>query len=188
MRQIVIWQTLASRGLSWMDHNSNVMLQTSPAICGTPIFVNARILWAVFMVPFLALLLLAMPAISQTMPENASAKSYGEGWECNFGYRLIGDNCAAVVVPENAYETNRAYGLGWECRHGYREVDETACVAVVVPEGGFLDPSGERWHCLRGFFKVDDTCQVVVVPENGYLSVAKGGGWRAVPGFIIPNR
>ena len=145
---------------------------------------DARIPWVVFTGPIIALFLFAMPAFAQTMPENASAKSYGEGWQCNVGYRLDGGICATVVTPENAYETNRTYGSGWECLHGYRKVGQTDCVAVVVPDGGFLDPSGERWHCLRGFLKVDDTCQEIVVPENAYLVDATyGSGWKCSRGF-----
>ena len=53
------------------------------------------------------------------MPANAQPKSYGEGWECDRGYRRGGDVCLAIVVPENAYATNRTYGAGWECLHGF---------------------------------------------------------------------
>ncbi len=135
-----------------------------------------------------ALLLFSMPAFaqstSQSVPENATATSYGDGWKCNAGYRLSGDVCAAVVVPENAYPTNRTYGLGWECLHGFRENDEATCVAVIVPDGGFLDSSGERWHCSRGFLKIDDTCQEIVVPANAYLAdTTYGPAWECKRGF-----
>ena len=57
----------------------------------------------------IAVLLLALPAFAQTaaqpMPENASAKSYGDGWECNIGFRLNENACVAVIVPQNAYDT-----------------------------------------------------------------------------------
>lgn len=109
---------------------------------------------ALLMGAIIAVLLLALPGVAQTtaraMPENASAKSYGGGWECNTGFRLNENDCVAVVVPENAYDTNRSYGSGWECLHGFRRADNAACVAVEVPEGGYLDPSGIRWRCLRG--------------------------------------
>lgn len=139
-----------------------------------------------------AVLLYALPAFAQStappMPENASAKSYGDGWECNIGFRLNENSCVAVVVPQNAYDTNRSYGSGWECLHGFRKTDEAACVAVEVPEGGFLDPSGERWRCLRGYIKVDDTCQEIVLPANAYLTDASyGPAWTCERGFEANN-
>lgn len=138
----------------------------------------------------IAILLLALPAFAQTaaqpMPENASAKSYGGGWECNIGFRLNENDCVAVIVPQNAYETNRSYGSGWECLHGFRSIDKTACVAVDVPEYGYLDPSGERWRCLRGFIKVDDTCQEIILPANAYLADASyGSTWTCERGFEV---
>ena len=143
-------------------------------------------------VPFfglvVAVLLLALPAFAQTavqpMPENASAQSYGDGWECNIGYRLNENACVAVIVPQNAYDTNRSYGSEWECLHGFRRTDEATCVAVAVPDGGFLDPSGERWRCLRGYIKVDETCQEIMLPANAYLAdVSFGYSWTCERGF-----
>lgn len=143
---------------------------------------------ALFVGSILTLMLLALPAFAQTgsqpMPENASAKSYGDGWECNIGFRLNETTCIAVVVPQNAYDMKRSYGSGRECLHGFREIDDAACVAVKVPEGGLLDPSGERWRCLRGYIKVDDTCQEIVLPANAYLVDASYGSmWTCERGF-----
>ena len=90
------------------------------------------------------------------LPANASARNFGEGWECDRGYRREDNACLAIIVPENAYATNRSYGTGWECMHGFQEVDGAICLEVVVPDGGYLDPSGQRWNCLRGYIKVDD--------------------------------
>lgn len=172
-----------------MTHKSTVSQKSPRTVIGAVLFAKActqRL--SFFFVPILALFILALPAISQSMPENASAKSYGDGWECDIGYRPLGEACVAIVIPENAYETNRTYGLGWDCHHGYRQVNNTKCVEVVVPDGGFLGPSGERWHCLRGFFKVDDTCQEVVVPEHGYLVTAPSGStWKCERGFEKNN-
>ena len=44
------------------------------------------------------------------LPENARAKSYGSGWECERGYRKDNGACTAVGVPANAYLTNTSYG------------------------------------------------------------------------------
>ncbi len=136
----------------------------------------------------LILLATALPVHAQTsvqaIPENASPQSYGDGWKCDIGYRLNAGSCVAVIVPMNAYETNRAYGLGWECFHGFRADGEADCVAVAVPKGGYLAPSGARWHCLRGFTKLDDTCQKVNLPANAYLAdTSYGSPWVCDRGF-----
>ena len=175
---------LVSRGLNWMDHNSNMMPQLRQTTCSTRISPDLKTIMALFFVSVSVLLLPAIPAHAQPMPENAGAKSYGDGWECNIGYRLSGEACAAITVPDNAYETNRTYGPGWACLHGFRKSDETTCVAVVVPDGGFLAPSGERWHCMRGFLKIDDTCRRIVLPANAYLTdTTFGSAWDCERGF-----
>ena len=46
------------------------------------------------------------------LPENATAKSYGTGWNCNVGYRKKNNACDAVIIPSNAYPTNKTYGTG----------------------------------------------------------------------------
>jgi hypothetical protein len=91
------------------------------------------------------------------IPENAHAKSYGRGWECDHGYRASDEACVAVKGPENGYLTASAYGPGWQCDRGYRAVDE-ACVAIKVPENGYLADSASEpirrgketvKHCAR---------------------------------------
>ncbi len=173
-----------------MDNTSDVIPQLPQAACGTRKLCGVQMLITLGIASFCALYLIAMPAFAQSttqsVPENAKAKSYGDGWECNIGYRLRGDACTAVIVPENAYETNRTYGPGWNCHHGFRESDDATCVAVVVPEGGFLDPSGERWDCLRGFLKVGNTCQEVILPDNAYLSeTSYRSAWECDRGFEV---
>lgn len=117
---------------------------------------------------------LAFPAFAQDatapMPAHAQPKSYGEGWDCDRGYRREADKCLAVIVPENAFATNRTYGAGWECLHGFRQVDDAVCLKVVVPDGGYLDPSGKSWSCHRGYMEADDLCEKVVLPPNAYFS------------------
>lgn len=134
------------------------------------------------------LLVFAAPVFSQSstssIPENAHAKSYSDGWECNLSYRPAGDTCVKIVVPQNAYPTNKPYGTGWECVHGFIEVEGTSCDKVFVPEGGYLDPSGKRWNCLRGFRKIDDICQKIELPDNSYLTNnSSGPAWRCNRGY-----
>jgi hypothetical protein len=50
---------------------------------------------------------------SVEMPENARAKSYGGGWECDRGYREDNGACAAIKVPANAYLNSS--GDRWTC-------------------------------------------------------------------------
>ena len=135
---------------------------------------------ALIMVALAGLIAATLPLLAQTqasqMPANAQAKSYGDGWECIRGFRQDGDACLATIVPENAYATNRTYGSGWACLHGYREVDSVSCLEVIVPDGGYLDPSGNSWSCHRGYMKVDDICLEIVLPSNAYLADRKTDG------------
>ena len=171
-----------------MDRKSGIIKPLAPHSVAAPAPTNTAIVMAPLMGSIIAVMLLALPAFAQTaaqpIPENALAISYGDGWECNIGFRPNENVCVAIVVPQNAYHTNVSYGSGWECLHGFSGTDESACVAVEVPEGGFLDPSGERWHCLRGFAKVDDTCQEIVLPANAYLAESLYGSmWTCERGF-----
>ncbi|GAA4215227.1 hypothetical protein GCM10022290_00080 [Sagittula marina] len=69
------------------------------------------------------------------MPENASAKSYCDGWECNIGFRLNEDTCVAVVVPQSANDAKRFYGSGWEW--------------APISQNARLDRAGNRWGCNK---------------------------------------
>ena len=138
----------------------------------------------------LILTLLALPGFAQstglTVPENASAKTYGDGWDCDLGFRQSEESCAAIIVPENAYSTNRSYGSGWECFHGFQIKDEIECSLVDVPEGGYLEPSGKSWRCLRGYVKIDDACHEIILPANSYLadsSFTDTATWTCNRGF-----
>jgi hypothetical protein len=71
----------------------------------------------------------------------------------------------SAEIPENAHANS--YGSGWQCDYGHRAVDQ-ACVAVQVPENGYLADSayGSGWQCDRGYRAVDEACVAVPVPEN----------------------
>ena len=56
---------------------------------------------------------------SVELPENARAKSYGSGWECERGYREDNGACIAVIVAENAHLDSS--GNDWECNRSYRK-------------------------------------------------------------------
>ena len=104
-----------SKGWNWMHRksvNSPSLKQGAPTL-----WLNVQFM---AMFPLAALLLaFALPSFAQSatapMPENAHPKSYGDGWECDVSYRIEGDLCVAIVVPQHGYATNRTYGKGWYC-------------------------------------------------------------------------
>ena len=98
------------------------------------VFTYALVVFAVLAVP--AQLTLAQET-KGAFPENATAKTYGSGWECDRGYRKIAGSCIAVALPTNAYLTDSSYGSGWACQHGYQSKQD-ACVAVALPANAYL--------------------------------------------------
>ena len=94
----------------------------------------------------LSLLAFALPSFGQSAPlaitENAHPKSYGDGWECDVSYRVDGDRCTAITVPQNAYPTNQTYGSGWACLRGFEAVGGDSCVEIEVPEGAYETLAG----------------------------------------------
>ena len=169
-----------------MDHELDRTLSPPETTCGTGRLADFQTGMTLFLVSLGVLFSLALPAFAQSMPENAKSKTYGDGWECIVGYRIIEESCVAIEVPQNAYATRRTFGHGWKCYHGFREIDGTACLAVEVPDGGYLDSSGERWNCLRGYAKLEDSCREIVLPENAFLvDNSDGSKWACGRGFEI---
>ena len=122
----------------------------------------------------------------EKIPSNAHARSYGSGWECDPSFRRDRNGCTAVIVPENAYPTGRSYGSGWDCLHGYQDNGGKTCIEVTVPDGAYLDPSGERWKCQRGYKKNYNRCEKVPVPEHAYLaSSSYGAPWLCERGYRV---
>lgn len=117
---------------------------------------------------------LAFPALAQDgtgpVPENGSARSYGSGWECNLGYRVDGDDCLAIDIPEHAYATGQSYGSGWACRRGFEQVGRASCIPIEIPENAFLESAGYDWECDRGYRRGRTSCEAVDLPENAFLS------------------
>jgi len=149
---------------------------------------STRTVLALFVLTIACLISVTTQSFAQSpntlIPDNAHAKSYGEGWECDSSFRILADQCAEIVLPENAYLTNRTYGAGWECLHGFKEVEGTSCDVVFVPTNGYLDQSGSRWGCLRGFRKSGDVCGPIAVPDHAYLADdAYGADWTCDRGY-----
>lgn len=129
-------------------------------------------------------------ALAQTTstnhPVNAVAKTFGNGWDCENGYRKSGDDCELVRPPANAALTGTSYGRGWECRRGYRESREEKCVAIEMPANAYLSASGARWECHRGFREADEICVAINVPPHGYLTESTyGSGWKCERGYRV---
>lgn len=139
-----------------------------------------------------ALLALTLPATAQDgsgpIPDNAEARSFGNGWDCTLGYRLVDGDCLKLELPDNAYATGRSYGPGWACRRGFKSEDGVTCEAIFVPENAFLKSSGHGWQCERGFAERDGRCDLIAVPANAYLdSDPYGPGWRCLRGYARKN-
>lgn len=141
---------------------------------------------------FGTLLALSLPAMAQDgrepIPDNAEAHSYGKGWDCIIGYRLVDGACLELEVPDNAYATGRSNGPGWACRRGFRSEDGVTCEAIFVPENAFLKSSGHGWQCERGFAERDGRCDPITLPENAYLDTDPSGpGWRCMRRYARKN-
>ena len=64
---------------------------------------------------------------TENLPENAYHNTYGDGWECERGFKKVRDRCAPIKVPENA--SLNAYGRDWACDRGYLKENET-CIKI----------------------------------------------------------
>ncbi|MEM7316721.1 MAG: hypothetical protein AAF497_26610, partial [Planctomycetota bacterium] len=91
---------------------------------------------------------------SGTIPDNASQKRYGNGWECDLGYRNVQGACIAVLLPTNSYPNGRTYGQAWSCKRGFVETDG-ACIEIEIPENAYLNSYGDRWKCNRGYVSLN---------------------------------
>ena len=82
----------------------------------------------------------------------------GGVWICESGHRLQAGVCVEVIVPDNAYATNRVYGDVWMCNRGYRR-DGDACIQFMMPEHAYLNsPRGHDWRCNPPYRKRADLC------------------------------
>lgn len=145
---------------------------------------------ALFIGSVLAVMLFALPAFGQTagqpMPDNASAKLYGDGRECNIGFRLNKSACVHVEPYEasaNAYLNGSGYGQPWTCKRGFFE-QAGLCEAVVIPANAYLNDTsyGSGWKCDRGYAASAETCEFINVPENAHLD-RSGNRWECDKNF-----
>jgi hypothetical protein len=119
--------------------------------------------------------------VPEGIPDNATARTYSDGWSCDRNYRRTDGSCTRVDVPANAFPTDTSYGRGWECAHGFMIAGQS-CVAISVPSNAFLDSSGNRWKCARGYRMGGGECVEIRVPPHGYLDPS-GDRWRCDRGY-----
>ena len=89
-------------------------------------------------------------ASTPVLPDNAHEARYGEGWECNLGFREVENRCEAIDVPEHAFPTGSKYGAEWDCKRGFEKSDNN-CLKIEVPVNGYLNSYGNKWQCEHGY-------------------------------------
>jgi hypothetical protein len=96
-----------------------------------------RILFLIFVMCF------SSHSWSQSLPENASKKSYGSGWKCNSGFKKSGDSCIKMTQQElrkqhesekvmiAEMQRRKALGVsGDDCENEYKTNAEV-CVEIM---------------------------------------------------------
>jgi len=114
---------------------------------------------------------------ASSAPPNSHA-TYN-GWECDRGYRQVGNSCQTVQIPANAHLD--ILGHNWECDRGFRQAGPV-CGRVAVPINAHLDILGHGWECNRGFKEVQGGCKSVMLPPNAHLDIL-GHNWECDRGF-----
>lgn len=99
----------------------------------------------------------------------------GSGRQCNWGYKVEGTGCEAVLVPAPAFVDRE--GTDWKCERGYAKLDNE-CASVNVRVHGYLDSAGSGWQCERVFAEDGSDCAIVAVPSNAHLLLGQCMGMR----------
>src|ERR1700722_9649092 len=126
------------------------------------------------------------PALAGIVPDNARASEFGDGWDCVWGFRRVGERCEAVKAPVDGYVESS--GTRWECNHGFTKVDEQRCVKIKLPANAHLSDSwlDRNWQCNRGYHAVAEVCAPTTLPSNSYLTDANfGRQWECERGFHV---
>ena len=104
-------------------------------------------------------------------------------WRCCRGRAEYSRKGSADAVPPNGQA--RPYGRGWVCKPGFRQ-DGSACVAVKLPENGYLSDTsyGAGWECRYGYRQDGNLCTAVNLPRNAYLTeLLSGEYWECERGY-----
>ena len=94
------------------------------------------------------------------MPAHSHIDYTGHRWECDNGYRQLGDECVKIKLPANAHIDYT--GHRWECDNGYRQLGNE-CVKIDLPAHAHIDYTGHRWECDDGYKRIGNEC----VPLSG---------------------
>src|SRR3546814_11505121 len=86
---------------------------------------------------------------------------------------------------------HKRFGPAWRCYRGYTRVDDR-CVAVAVPEHGYLTAAGYDWKCERGFQAVGPHCKKILLPENPHPDATRNDrqcppGYLDIPAKLAPR-
>ena len=103
--------------------------------------------------------------IKPAIPDHASVIRFGNGWQCNDGFREHDGQCVKIDVPANAHLSGGGYGTGWQCDWAFTE-EQGNCISINVPAHAYLSFTGTRWHCDRGYRRVNNVCEAVEVPPS----------------------
>jgi hypothetical protein len=113
------------------------------------------------------------------LPTNARLNILGNDWECNRGFRQVGNECRQIILPTNAKLS--ILGNDWECIRGFH-IAGSECVPVQIPVNGKLSILGNDWDCERGYRQRGAECIKIELPPNAKLSIL-GNDWDCQYGF-----
>lgn len=113
------------------------------------------------------------------IPSDAQANYIGS-FNCNSGYRKLGNECQRVQKPENSQFFQN--GADFYCTKGYQKSEDLkSCQKIKIPENAFADDSSLKgWNCYSGYLKEGDQCRKFDLPEHGFWFM---NYWGCEPGF-----
>lgn len=103
---------------------------------------------------------------SSGIPANAHIDYTGRNWECDRGFRQVGNECVKIQMPANSHIDYT--GRAWECDRGFRQVNNE-CVKFDVPLYAHIDYTGRNWECDRGYVQDGNKCvkfRLLAIPSG----------------------
>ena len=116
---------------------------------------------------------------SSGIPANAHIDYTGRNWECDRGFRPVGNECVRVSMPQNAHIDYT--GRNWECDRGFRSIGNE-CIRVSMPQNAHIDYTGRDWECDRGYVQDVNKCVKFRVPQNAHVDYT-GRNWECDRGY-----
>ena len=113
------------------------------------------------------------------IPENAQSNYIGS-FNCNSGYRKVGDECEKQPDIENGkfYTT----GADFYCNNGYKRNEaQRKCEKIIIPENAREDSLAlDGWRCNKEYRKEGSECKKFTLPENADWV---GETWKCKSGY-----